>query len=637
MSRFQSYLLFSFLFFPSIVAAHPLKFHSTTTGQDSTVKNLQEVVIEENRLTNTYTRQNRNMRIMDQQEIKSLPAHTLNELLGHIAGVDLRQRGPFGLQADVSVDGGSFEQTLILVDGVKMLDAQTAHHGLNLPLPLDAIERIEIIRGPAARIYGINSLTGAINIVTKDHYQSSVNIRTFAGSNFKSDSSTNELYNSNGVFATVGLAFKNAGRHGLTLGRSAGNGHRYNTAFRQHQVFYKGQLPLNQRTALSLMGGYVDSDFGANGFYAAPGDKESQEIVKTGFFTLGLPIQLHDNLFITPRLSYRHTRDDYRYFRHDLSRARSQHSGYSVTPEVNARWHTSLGDVGFGMEHRQESIESSNIGLHKRNNLGAYAEFKTEFQDFLSINAGTYLNYNSDYGWQVFPGIDVGLRLTEGLRWTAHTGTGQRIPSFTDLYLDQRPGNIGNPLVRPEEAWHAETGLKYTKNCIFAQTHYFYRNINYFIDWVHPIAGTPPFQPLNFDHNRVHGLNIAVDLLSAPQVQERQWRVGLQYTYLRPSHSMEAADLYLSKYSAQLLRHQLTGQGFLRLHTFSVTGTIRFQERLSYKRYVLADFRMARQIRNFEAFLDVQNLFDVNYTETAAAPMPGRWVSLGLQYSILLN
>lgn len=630
----HTYLFFSFALV--FIKANGYANTANTPDPDSLAMGLKEVVITENRLTNTYAKQNRNIRIVDQQQIKSLPARSLNELLGHVAGVDLRQRGPFGLQADISIDGGSFEQTLILVDGVKMLDAQTAHHGLNLPIPLEAIERIEIIRGPAARIYGINSLTGAINIVTKNNPGSAISIRTFAGSSFRTDTSSakNKLFYNNGLQASLALPTKRAGHHGISVGRASGNGHRYNTAFRQHQVFYKGNIPVNGADALTLMGGYVSSDFGANGFYAAPGDKESQEIVKTGFAAVGYRMKLSDRFSVTPRLSYRHTKDDYRYFRHDLGRARSRHSGYSLTPEVNASWQTGLGDLGLGLEMRQERIHSSNIGDHQRNNYGGYAEFKTDFHELLSVNAGTYLNYNSDYGWQVFPGIDLGLRLTENLKWTAHTGTGQRIPSFTDLYLDQRPGNIGNPLIRPEEAWHMETGLKYSDRRIYAQANYFYRNINNFIDWVHPAGGTPPYQPLNFDHNRVHGLSVSADYwLSSPD-RTGQWRTGLQYTYLRPSYSLGEAGNYQSKYSTEILRQQLTGQIFFRHQEFSMTATARFQERLSYKSYVLADLRVARQINQFEAYLDVQNILDIDYIEAAAVPMPGRWVSLGLNYQL---
>src|SRR5690606_1414183 len=127
------------------------------------------------------------IQIIDRQQIEALPAHSINELLGYVAGVDLRQRGPFGSQADVSIDGGSFEQTLVLVNGVKVLDAQTAHNSLNLPIPTDAIERIDIIRGPAARIYGINRLAGAINIVTRKPDKAGFTAHAYAGSGFKPD------------------------------------------------------------------------------------------------------------------------------------------------------------------------------------------------------------------------------------------------------------------------------------------------------------------------------------------------------------------------------------------------------------------------------------------------------------------
>src|SRR5690606_27280030 len=123
---------------------------------------LQEAVISENRLQIPFAQQNRNIPSIHQKQLDALPGRSLNELLSYVTGVDLRQRGPFGTQADVSIDGGTFEQTLILIDGMKVLDAQTAHNSLNIPIPTVAIERIEIIRGPAARIYGINSLTGAI-------------------------------------------------------------------------------------------------------------------------------------------------------------------------------------------------------------------------------------------------------------------------------------------------------------------------------------------------------------------------------------------------------------------------------------------------------------------------------------------
>jgi len=113
-----------------------------------------EVFVHANRLQIPFSRDNRNVEVLTAEGIKKLPAKSLNEVLAFLNGVDVRQRGPFGTQADLSIDGGTFEQTLLLLNGVKMSDPQTAHHSMNLPVPLEAIERIEVLRGPAARIYG---------------------------------------------------------------------------------------------------------------------------------------------------------------------------------------------------------------------------------------------------------------------------------------------------------------------------------------------------------------------------------------------------------------------------------------------------------------------------------------------------
>lgn len=603
---------------------------------DTTHIGISEILIVENRLAYTYAQQNKSMQLVDAGKLKALPAHSLNEVLGHVAGVDLRQRGPFGLQADVSIDGGSFEQTLILVDGIKMLDAQTAHHGLNLPVPLESIERIEILRGPAARIYGINSLTGAINIVTKKPKQSEVRIKTLTGSSFKRDTSAIDepVFFAWGMQGAVSLVNETTGQHTINFARAKGNGHRYNTAFNQYQILYQGIVETNEKSALKLMAGYVNNSFGANGFYAAPGDKEAEELVKTGLVSVGHEWHINPRFSVAPRISYRQTKDDYRYFRHDLSRARSQHEGYSFSSEIHANWQTGVGDLGLGLEMRKEAIESSNIGDHERNNYGAYVEFRKEWANF-SMNVGSYVNYNSVYGWQAFPGVDAGWKLTQNLKWTAHAGMSQRIPSFTDLYLNQLPGNLGNPNVLPEEAWQMETGFKYTGRQSIAQAHYFYRNIDQFIDWVYEKGTNPPYQPMNFDQNKVHGISFSADQwLGDTETHSGIWRLGIQYTYLRPSYTLDGAGKYQSKYSTETLRQQLTGQITYQNGDALFSTTARFQERMSYKKYALFDMRYTHCWDPVELSLMVQNLFNVQYMEAAAAPMPGRWVSLSVAYAM---
>ena len=632
--------LTSFLFLSTVLLA-PVSVRASSKNlvlteirPDTTVVEIPEIKIGENRMNRILSRQNRNIRVLDRQLLDALPARSLNEVLGHLSGVDIRQRGPFGSQADVSIDGGTFEQTLILVDGIKMLDAQTAHHSLNLPVPIDMIERIEIIRGPAARVYGINSLTGAINIITRKPSSTTVVLSAHAGTNFKKDtsSSSSTPFHSREVQFAGNLALKQMGNHSFALQHSSGNGHRYNTGFHQNKLYYQGNIPQNEQANFTIIGGYISNEFGANGFYAAPGDKESQEIVETAVAAVSYQATLSPTVRINPKISFRSTTDDYRYFRYDLTRARSEHYGYTFSPEIHATWQNALGQLGFGAEWRREQINSNNIGQHDRSNYGAYAEFDTHLRSWLSINAGAYLNYNTVYGWQWFPGIDLGLQLNDQWKWTMHSGTGQRIPSFTDLYLNQHPGNIGNASVLPEESWQIETGLKYHGQKIQGQTHYFYRTINNFIDWVHPLSETPPYQPLNFNNNRTHGYSTSWDLWLTKSSSTVNWRVNAQYTYLHPTTLSSLTDRFVSKYSIESLRQQLAGQVHFRSNKFSALLAGRYQERISYKDYFLADLRAAYQFNQIEIYFDVQNILDISYIEAAAIPMPGRWMTTGIKF-----
>src|SRR5690606_32713701 len=155
------------------------------------------------------------------------------------------------------------------------------------------------------------------------------------------------------------------------------------------------------------MAGTIHNTFGANGYYAAPGDKESQEVVNTSIVSVGSDHKISPRFTLKPRISYRYNEDDYRYYRDDLSKARSEHSTNAFSAELNSTFQSSIGDFGFGLETRSENIESTNIGNHSRNNHGVYAEYRTEAIRNVLLNVGTYLNYNTDYGWQVFPGVEV--------------------------------------------------------------------------------------------------------------------------------------------------------------------------------------------------------------------------------------
>ncbi|UYW01712.1 TonB-dependent receptor [Flavobacterium agricola] len=601
-------------------------------AQNNQATNLDEIVISENRLELPFSQTARNIQVITAKQISELPVRSVNEVLGLIGGVDLRQRGPFGTQADVSIDGGSFEQTLILLNGVKVSDAQTAHHSLNLPVALDAIERIEVLKGPAARIYGINTLTGAINIVTKKAKENNLYANIYSGSSFKSkdENDGNGIYWGGGLQLTGTLA-REKSNHLFALNTDQYNGHRYNTAAEIYRGFYQGNFDVSDKSELNVMLGQIFNKFGANGFYAAPGDKESEEVVNTSFASVGMTYKINDRLFIKPRISNRYNEDDYRYFRHNLASARSLHYTNVVNAEVNASYLTNFGTFGLGWESRWEQINSSNIGSHKRNNHGFYVEYKTIIAEKLFVNAGGYANYNSDYGWEFFPGVDAAYQFLPNFKLGLNVGSSQRVPSFTDLYLNQRPGNIGNPNLNSEKAWQYEANIRYNKKQWHAQAGYFYRNISDFIDWIRTDS-SEPYQPFNAAKNKIHGVNFQVrnvfTLNNASKIQ-----ASVSYNYLKPEEMVMNNGL-TSKYVVESLKHQAIATVNYSYKNWYVQGTYKYQKRELRNGYDITNFRLGYNLDKLGIYGDFTNVFDKQYREIAATPMPGRWFVLGAKYRL---
>src|SRR5690606_36960198 len=162
------------------------------------------------------------------------------------------------------------------------------------------------------------------------------------------------------------------------------------------------------------------------------------------------------------------------------------------------------GDFGFGLEGRRETIASSNIGNHERSNVGFFSEYRSGLVGRFLFNVGLYANYNTDYDWQFYPGADLSFRINNQWKLSVSSGSAQRIPSFTDLYLDQRPGNLGNPALLSENSWQAEVGIRHDGSRWQLDAGYFLRRISDFIDWVRQ-SSEQPWQPMNFAGTQTHG------------------------------------------------------------------------------------------------------------------------------------
>lgn len=592
---------------------------------------LDSVMVRENRLSTPYAKQNRNLQILDRKAVQTLPVKSTAELLSYLGGVDLRQRGPWGSQGDVSLDGSTFDQVLVLVNGVKMSDPQTGHHLLNLPIPLSSIERVEVLHGPAARVYGVNALAGAINIVTRIPDHNEVSGQVYSGSSFTKDTSNGDLFLGWGAQAAGTIVAKNTS-HTLSIAHDQGNGYRYNTGYDATRAWYQNSIRISDKDRIEAMGGYIHNKFGASLFYAAPGDKESEETVQSAAGSVAFTHQ-ERKWRITPRLSYRYNKDDYIYIRQKPEVYHNIHETNVLTAELNSSYQFRHGTAGAGVEWRKEDIRSNSLGKRDRDNLGLYAEYKHYFSDKLNAGAGVYANHNSDFGWQVFPGADVGYSFLPGWKAFANAGTGQRLPTYNDLYY-KGPVNIGNDQLQPELASYAEAGLQYRSRIFSAQLSYGYRHISDFIDWTR-LSAAAPWQPHNFQDVNTQVTSFRADYeLSRHLSWSSDYQLSLHgsYTYLNPA--VETPSESLSKYAVEALRHQgiATARALL-WQQVQLSVSARYQQRINVNDYTLMDARVGYQWKQFLFYADANNIFDKQYREISTVPLPGRWVAAGVRFN----
>src|SRR5687768_7496898 len=109
----------------------------------------------------------RTLTVITRDQLERLPVHTVADALRLAASVDVRARGERGVQSDFAVRGANFGQMLVLVDGVRINDAQSGHHNGDIPVPLDAVERIEVLHGPGSSLFGADAFGGTVNVITR--------------------------------------------------------------------------------------------------------------------------------------------------------------------------------------------------------------------------------------------------------------------------------------------------------------------------------------------------------------------------------------------------------------------------------------------------------------------------------------
>ncbi|GIV31763.1 MAG: TonB-dependent receptor [Saprospiraceae bacterium] len=587
-------------------------------SQADTLLTLPTFTLSENRLELPVSEASRQVVIISREQIEALPVQSISEVLQYVAGLDVRQRGVHGVQADISIRGGSFDQTLVLVNGIKLIDPQTGHHLLNIPVPLEAIERIEVLKGPAARIYGQNAFAGAINIVTKTPEEAGLEVALEGGRHETFGGSLNASHTGKNL------------KQFFSVGKQHSNGYRHNSDYDLSNWFYQNSFTFGNGEASALLG-HTERAFGANGFYASPDYTEQYEEVKTTFAALQWSGR-QKALSSKYRLSWRRNHDEYIFVRENPSLYHNRHTSHSLTAEAHFSYRSSAGITGAGLEASQMWLSSNNLGDHERLSLTAFLEHRLElFEGMLDLTPGMALAHYPDYGTRAFPGLDAGLALSDELRLFANVGYTWRIPTFTDLYYED-PANEGNPDLQPEEALTWEAGARWQVPGFTLQASWFRRNGKDLIDWVRA-ADTLRWKPLNYQELNTTGVDLNMSVffpLFAPRLKALE-RLSIGYTWI--DSELQDPGEGLSRYSLEHLQHQFTAAlTYKPLGNLRHTVHCRYADRVSLPAYTVVDTRLSYSFEKIEINLSVNNLFDKSYRESNLVPMPGRWWMVGVKW-----
>lgn len=577
---------------------------------------LKEVVVTANRVPTSFSEVTRNVSIIRRDEIEASHIQSVQDLLEYALGVDVKQRGPLGIQADVSIRGGTFEQTLILVDGVKMSDPQTGHHNMNLPLTVDDIERIEVLQGHGSRLYGPNALGGVINIITRKSTEKRAVLRAITGEYGLSEQRVSLSY-------PIGVV-----RNTLSVAKKKSDGYRANTDFKMSTLSYGFSVPVRSKLVdFSLR--FIDKAFGANGFYSSLFPNQWEQ-TKTTLMTARTAWS-NRRFSFSPRFYWRRNND---YFILDKERPewyQNTHVTDSYGFEFQSLLTTRLGSTALGGEIGNEGIESTNLGNHVRTKGGLFIEQQFDRNRILKVVLGASAYYYSDWGWKIWPGMDIGVRLTEKMRVYGSVGQSFRVPTYTELYY-RSPANLGNPNLKPEEAWTYEAGLIRTGEMFQGDLSLFRREGTQLIDWVRT-NDTLAWEAHNIATVNTNGASIRMGF--NPRGMIKRFPVSLirvSYAYLDSDKRTGGIE---SKYVLTQLRHQFILEfEYLFFPRLKQNWKFRYEERSGYKGHYLVDTRVVWTYKNSEAFLGVTNLFDTIYSEVGSVPLPGRWIVAGLSFNL---
>ena len=595
----------------------------------------------------------RQVMTLSREDIAAAGVTSVNDVLKLATGIDVRQRGGFGIQTDISIDGGTFDQITLLVNGVPINNPQTGHNAADFPVNVSDIDHIEVLRGAASRIFGSQAFSGAINIVTKTLGDSFY---------FKAEAG------SYGTFRDESRSAHHFGLFDMTFSHSLqrSDGAVDNGDYQTNKLFWTGRLRLPGFTLRSQVSA-LWNDFGANTFYSAAFPNQWEA---TRRYMVALQGESNGRIHWAPQLNWARNVDHFQLIR-GTKKAENFHRGNVLNSGLNVWTDWSAGRTLAGAELRYEDIQSSNLGLPvdpgkyvrvhgQRNSFYTHRDHRTNVSLFLehtlvlnhwTFSAGVMGQTNTSVrgGLRLYPGVDVAFRPAGSVKLFASFNRSMRLPTFTDLYY-KSPTQEGNKDLKAEENSSFRLGADYVTKGIKVQASTFFNHGSHMIDWV-MYSPTDKFHATSFELNNM-GVSVLTEadfsaLLGGHQPLER---LAVSYAYIY-QHRRDSAPYFKSNYALEYLRHKLVVRLTHRIYRqLEADWSLRLQHRegsyLVYKNHTstgqlhpygthaLLDLKLRWAAHSWSAYVDLSNLTATHYYDLGNVRQPGLVVMAGIDFKL---
>ena len=635
----------------------------TTAGE----RMLDEVCVTGSRAPLTKSQAARMVTVLDRADIAQAPVQSVNDLLKYAVGVDVRQRGPIGAQTDISIRGGTSDQIILLLNGINICDPQTGHNAMDLPVDLSEIVRIEVLEGPAGRIYGTSSLVGAINIVTRS--QESGDSSQYM--TLHAEGGSYGYFNLGGRYSTDSRlqttdSFKSSISANYTRsdGYSRSKAGHLNTDFSGTKAFYQGQYD-DEAFRLHWHLGIADKGWGSSTFWASPKWQADDQYEHTTKLYSAIQAETKQGLFhLSGNIYWNQNRDRYEGYRgqpEKMSYNYNRTDVYGVSLSNYFDW--VAGRTAFGAELRNEDLVSGNLGeplsqTHhisgtdrdytlgvNRTNISGYLEHNLLLNNF-TISAGLVAVKNtwSNMNMTLYPGIDISYRPHPAWKIHASYNTSLRMPTFTEMYYKLQ-GYSANPHLKPEEMRALEAGLTYHSSLFTYHFTLWKHNGRNMIDWIMDTSQGQDAVWQSVNHTKINSLGFETSAsIEIPLFTHHYSLFTVSYSYIHQDKEQDAN--IVSQYALEYLRHKLVANARLQLSKpLSLSLNFRWQDRVGsytdfdgtvcdYEPYALLDTRLTWQQPRWKVYLEANNLFDTRYHDYGLVTQPGRWLIAGISLAL---